>query len=53
MLRALLLLLSCLANYETVADLAHGAFTAGLANLTVLCCVGTVFVVRRRRSIRG
>lgn len=53
MMRALLLLLSCLADYETVRDLAHGAFTAGLVNMSVLCCAGTVFLLRRSRLIRG
>ena len=53
MLHALLLLLSCLADYETVRDLAHGAFTAGLANLSALCCIGTVIVLRRSRLVRG
>lgn len=48
MMRALLLLLSCLADYETVKGLAHGAFTAGLANMSVLCCIGTAIAVRRR-----
>lgn len=53
MMRALLLLLSCLADYETVRDLVHGAFTAGLVNISLLCCVGTVFALRRSRLVRG
>lgn len=53
MMRALLLLLSCLADYETVRDLARGAFLAGLVNTSVLCCIGTAFVLRRSRFVRG
>jgi hypothetical protein len=53
MMRALLLLLSCLADYETVRDLARGAFTAGLVNTSVLCCIGTAFALRRSRFVRG
>ena len=53
MLHALLLLLSCLADYETVRDLAHGAFTAGLVNMSALCCIGTIFALRRRRLFAG
>jgi len=53
MLRTLLLLLSCLANYETMRDLAHGAFTAGLANMSALSCIGMAFALRRRRFARG
>ena len=53
MLRALLLLLSCFADYETVQVLAHGAFTAGLVNLGALCCIGTSIAIRRRRLFRG
>lgn len=53
MLRALLLLLSCLADYETVREIAQGAFTAGLVNLGALSCVGTLFAVRRGKLFRG
>lgn len=53
MIRVLLLLLSCFADYETVRDLAHGAFTAGLMNMSALCCIGTVILVRRSRVVRG
>ena len=53
MLHAILLLLSCLADYETFRDLAHGAFTAGLVNMSVLCCIGTGFALRRSRLVRG
>jgi len=53
MLRAILVLLSCVTNYETVRDLAQGAFTAGLVNMSALCCIGTAFVLRRRRFVRG
>lgn len=53
MMRALLLLLSSLADYETMRDLARGAFTAGLVNMSVLCCIGTVFILRRLRLVRG
>lgn len=53
MVRALLLLLSCLADYETVRDLVHGAFTAGLASMIALCCFGTAFALRRLRWVRG
>ena len=53
MLHALLLLLSCFADYETIRDLAHGAFTAGLVSMSVLCCIGTGFVLCRRRFFAG
>ena len=53
MLRAFLLLLSCVADYETVRDFAQGAFTAGLVNMTVLCCTGAIFTLRRRKLFRG
>ena len=53
MMRALLLLLSCLADYETMRDLAHGAFMVGLANMSVLCCIGTAFALRRSKLVRG
>lgn len=53
MMRALLLMLSCLADYETMRDLAHGAFMAGLVNGTALCGIGTVIVLRRLRLVRG
>lgn len=53
MLHALLLLLSCLADYETMRDLARGAFTAGLANLGAFCCIGTIIVLRRSKLVRG
>ena len=49
MLRALWPLLSCLTDYEAVGDLTQGAFTAGLVSMAVLCCIGTVFAVRRRQ----
>ena len=48
MMRAFLLLLSCFADYETMRDLAHGAFTSGLVNASVLCCMGTIFASRRK-----
>lgn len=53
MLRAFLLLVSCLANYETLRDLAQGAFTAGLMSMSALCCMGTVIALRRSRLVRG
>lgn len=53
MIRALLVLLSCLADYETMRDLARGAFTAGLASMILLCGIGTVFLLRRLRLVRG
>ena len=53
MLHALLLLLSCLADYETIQALSHGAFTAGLANMGVLTCAGTIFAIRRRKLFPG
>lgn len=53
MLRAFLLLLSCLADYETVRDLAHGAFTAGLLNMSVLCCTGAILTLRCRKLLPG
>jgi hypothetical protein len=53
MMRALLLLLSCLADYETIRDLARGVFLAGLVNTSVLCCIGTAFVLHRSRFVRG
>lgn len=53
MLHVFLLLLSCLTDYETMRDLTHGAFTAGLANMGALCCICTVIVLCRSRFIRG
>jgi hypothetical protein len=53
MLRALLLLLSCLTNYETVLGLARGAFTSGVANMSALCCIGIGLAFRRKRFVRG
>lgn len=53
MLRALLLLLSCLADYEMVRDLAQGAFTAGLVCMSVLCGTGAIFALRRRKLFPG
>ena len=53
MMRALLFLLSCLSDYETVRDVAQGAFTAGLVNMSALCCIGTAFALRRLRWVRG
>ena len=53
MMRALLLMLSCLADYETMRDLAHGAFMAGLVHATALCSIGSVIVLRRLKRIRG
>ena len=53
MLRALLLLLSCLTDYDSVRNLAHGAFTAGLVNTSVLCCTGTILALRRRKFSLG
>ena len=53
MMRALLLLLSCLADYETVQGLARSALTAGLVNVSVLCCLGTAIATRRRGLFRG
>ena len=53
MLHALLLLISCLTDYETVRDLAQSAFTAGLVNMSALFCIGMVFMLRRRQLNRG
>ena len=53
MLHAFLLLLSCMTDYETVQDLAHGAFTAGLVNMSALGCIGAVIALRRSRLVRG
>lgn len=53
MLRAFLLLLSCLADYETVRGLAHGAFMAGLANMSLLCFSGAILTLRRRKLLPG
>lgn len=53
MMRVLLLLLSCLADYETVRDLAHGAYTAGLVNMSVLYCTGAIFALRRWKLFPG
>lgn len=52
-MRTLLLLLCGLANYETIRDLAGGAFMAGLLNMGVFCGIGTAIALRRSRSIRG
>lgn len=53
MLHALLLLLSCLADYETVRDLAQGAFSAGLVNASFLWGTGAILALRRRKLHPG
>lgn len=53
MMHALLLMLSCLADYETMRDLAHGALMAGLVHVTALGGIGSIIVLRRLRLIRG
>jgi len=53
MLHALLILLSCLADYETVQGLAQGAFTTGLVSMGALCGIGIGLAFRRRRFVRG
>lgn len=53
MMRALLLLLSCPADYEAIRNLTHGAFMAGLLNMSVLCSIGAAFALRRSRLVRG
>lgn len=52
-MRAFLLLVSRLANYETVIDLGEKAFTAGLVSMSALCRIDTVISMRRSRLIRG
>ena len=53
MLHAFLLLSSSIADCEPIRDLVRGAYTAGLVNMSVLCCMGVVLALRRRRLIRG
>jgi len=52
MMRALLLLLSCLTDYETTRNLAQSVLTAGLVNMSALGCMGTIFALRRRKFFR-
>jgi len=53
MLHAMMLLLSALTDYQTMSDLAHSAFTMGVANVSLLCVIGTALAVRHRRLVRG
>jgi len=53
MLRAFLLLLTFLTDYEAMADFAHGTLTTGLVNLRILSCIGLCLIARRWLSLRG
>ena len=53
MLDAFLLLSCCLADCEPIRDFDRGAYTAGLVNMSFLCCIGVVLALRRRRLIQG
>jgi hypothetical protein len=46
LLRAFLILLSFITDHETVTDIGHGAFTLGLVNVSLLCCIGIGLAVR-------
>ena len=53
MLQATLLLFSCLADREPVRTIAHGAFTVGSVNMSILCPVGAILSLRRRNLFGG
>jgi hypothetical protein len=53
MLHTLMLLLSVLTDYQTMTDLAHGTFTMGAANTSLLCCIGIGLGLRRSKLTRG
>ena len=46
MLCVFFLLLSFITDNETVSDIGYGAFTLGLVNVSVLCCIGIGLAVR-------
>ena len=49
MLRAFLVLLSLITDYDTVSGLCHQALTMGLANSCILSLVGFLFFLGRVR----
>jgi hypothetical protein len=46
MIRALVLLLDLLTNYQAVESLAHDVFTLGLASTGIACLFGSFEIVR-------
>lgn len=53
MLRALFLLLSLIANYETVTGIARVVFLSGLANASIFACIGIPIALRRWQMKRS
>lgn len=47
MLRAFLILLSFMTDYELLANVAQRAFAQGLINASLLGCIGGLLAVRR------
>jgi len=52
MIRALVLLLDLLTNYQAVESLARGISTLGLASTGIACLFGGFEIVRRRKFRR-
>lgn len=46
MLRAFFLLLSLIADYETVTGIAHAAFLLGVVNASIFACIGAPLAIR-------
>ncbi len=53
MLHALMLLISALTDYQTMSDLAQGAFSMGVANVSLLGCIAAGLALRRWKLTRG
>ena len=55
MLRAFLILLSLMTDYEVIADVAQRALALGLTTASILGCIGASFAVRcwlaKRRAL--
>ena len=53
MIRALVLLLDLLTNYQVVESLARDVFTLGLASTGIACLLGSFEIVRRLKLRRA
>lgn len=53
MLRLLFLLLSLFTDYRIVPEIARGAFTAGLATVSILGCLSACLIIRYWFASRG
>ena len=53
MLRLLFLLLSFFTDYRVVPEIAHRALTAGLATVSILCCLSARLIIRCWLASRG